>query len=86
MVAKDPASGDIIHGTRGLRKLRQAQPGGGKSGGYRIITYYHSPALPVFLIAAFGKNQRADLTKAEANALGAMVTAMAANYGRRMTR
>ncbi len=85
-VARNPTAGDLIQRTHGLRKLRHARPGGGKSGGFRIVTYYHSPALPVFLITAFGKNQRSDLTKAEANALGAMVKAMAEAYRKRTRR
>ena len=80
VVSKDPGAGDLIQGTHGLRKLRHARPGGGKSGGFRVITYYHSP---VFLITAFGKNQRSDLSKAEANALGNLVKSMAENYRKR---
>lgn len=80
VVAYAPESGDLIQGTHGLRKLRHAKPGGGKSGGYRVISYFHSNSLPVFLITVFGKNQKSDLTKAEASALGGMVKAMASNY------
>jgi hypothetical protein len=82
-VASDPTTGDLLQGTHGLRKLRHARPGSGKSGGFRVITFYHSPALPVFLITVFGKNEKANLSRAEANALGEMVKAMAANYQRR---
>ncbi|MCX7304421.1 MAG: hypothetical protein NTV73_08780 [Hyphomicrobiales bacterium] len=34
------ADGDIMPGTGGARKLRFAGRGKGKSGGYRIITFY----------------------------------------------
>jgi hypothetical protein len=85
-VANEPHSGDLIQGTHGLRKLRHARPGGGKSGGFRVITYYHSPSLPVFLITVFAKNQRSDLSKAEANVLGNMVKSMAENYRKKNAR
>lgn len=39
LVAADPQVGEIMPGCGGARKLRVARPGGGKSGGYRIITY-----------------------------------------------
>jgi len=30
-----------------------------------VIYYYHSERLPVFLLAAYAKNEKANLTKAE---------------------
>ena len=41
-LAEHPNSGDLIKGTGGIRKLRWARRGGGKSGGIRIIHYYHN--------------------------------------------
>ncbi len=35
-----PGMGDIIQGTRGLRKVRWRQEGRGKSGGVRVIYYW----------------------------------------------
>ena len=85
-LAVDPSAGDLIRGTHGPRKLRHARPGQGKSGGYRVITYFHSAGLPVFLITVFGKNQKANLTKAEAIALGEMTKAIATNYTKKEQR
>jgi mRNA-degrading endonuclease RelE of RelBE toxin-antitoxin system len=39
-VAANPSDGDSIEGTGGARKLRFAGKGRGKSGGYRVITFY----------------------------------------------
>ena len=38
LIAANPEVGEIMPGCGGARKLRVARPGGGKSGGYRVIT------------------------------------------------
>lgn len=38
VLVENPAAGDIIRGGGGIRKLRHALPGRGKSGGVRVIT------------------------------------------------
>ena len=40
-LAAHPASGNIMQGTGGIRKLRWATQGKGKSGGVRVIYYFH---------------------------------------------
>ena len=45
----------------------------GKSGGVRVIYYYHSERIPLYLLTVFGKNEKNNLTKAEANALSKLV-------------
>jgi hypothetical protein len=69
ILANNPEAGDEIAGTGGCRKLRLAGKGKGKSGGYRSVTFYSGGAIPVFLITVFAKGDRANLTKAECNAL-----------------
>jgi hypothetical protein len=81
-VAGEPTRGDLMVGTGGLRKFRFARPGGGKSGGFRVLSYYVSEQLPVFLIGVFGKGDKANLTTAEKNAVAARLKAMAATYAR----
>jgi hypothetical protein len=49
-LASDPAMGDEIAGTGGCRKVRIAGRGKGKSGGYRVVTFYSGEALPLFLL------------------------------------
>ena len=68
-LAGRPDAGDPIQGTGGARKVRFAGRGKGKSGGYRVITFYSGGDLPVFLLTVFAKGERADLSKAERNAL-----------------
>jgi hypothetical protein len=68
-----PTAGDLVEGTGGVRKLRWARDGRGKSGGVRVIHYFHSEAMPLYLLTMFAKNERANLTKAERNALAGLV-------------
>jgi hypothetical protein len=50
-VAANPAAGVRISGTGGARKIRFAGRGKGKSGGYRVVTYFAATDVPVFLLA-----------------------------------
>ena len=62
-LAAHPAAGDLIEGTGGVRKLRWGRDGRGKSGGVRVIYYFHSEAMPLYLLTMFAKNERANLSK-----------------------
>jgi hypothetical protein len=66
-LAANPTAGDVIPGTGGVRKLRWGLAGRGKRGGARIIHFFHSAELPLFLLTAFAKNERTDLSQAERN-------------------
>jgi hypothetical protein len=72
-LAANPKAGDLMQGTGGIRKLRWARGGRGKSGGARVVYYYHSDAMPLYLLTAFGKNERPNLSKAERNDLAGLV-------------
>ncbi|MEP7352133.1 MAG: type II toxin-antitoxin system RelE/ParE family toxin [Acidobacteriota bacterium] len=79
-LAENPLAGALIAGTGGVRKLRWALPGQGKRGGARVIYYFHSEQLPLFLLAAYGKNEKANLTQAERNAMAKLVPQFAQSY------
>ena len=79
-LAANPEAGEIIVGTGGARKLRWRRPGTGKSGGYRIITYFAGRALPVFLLTLYAKGERANLTPAERNMLRVILSRIADTY------
>lgn len=49
----------------------------GKSGGSRVIYYYHSDRIPLFLLTAYGKNERANLSRTECNELAKLVEILA---------
>ena len=79
-VAANPQAGDLIVGSGGARKLRFAAPGRGKSGGYRVVTYYGAGDLPVFLLNVFKKGDRVNLSKAEINELREELSHLAREY------
>jgi hypothetical protein len=84
MVARDPECGVLIEGTGGVRKVRFAVGGRGKSGGVRVVYYFHSDKAPVYLLLAFAKKDRANLTAAQVNALAGLVRKLKAEIeGRR---
>ncbi|MCW5979852.1 MAG: hypothetical protein KIT09_17360 [Bryobacteraceae bacterium] len=58
-------------------------PGMGKRGGARVIYYYHSERLPVFLLSAYAKGRKENLSKAEQNAMKRLVPALIAGYPRK---
>nr|WP_286207888.1 type II toxin-antitoxin system RelE/ParE family toxin [Hephaestia sp. MAHUQ-44] len=80
-IAANPEAGVSLGG--GLRKVRIARPGGGKSGGYRTIYVFGGAHMPVFLVTVFAKNERDNLTKVEQAELIAMSKALLARYGDR---
>lgn len=82
-IAASPEAGEIIPETGGVRKIRWALPGMGKRGGARVIYYYHSERLPVFLLSAYAKGRKENLTKAEQNAIKRLVPVLLAGYPRK---
>ncbi len=68
-LASAPLRGDVLAGTGGIRKVRFARGGRGKSGGVRVIYYFYTAAKPIYLLEIFGKNEKANLAVAERNAL-----------------
>jgi hypothetical protein len=77
-----PNAGVLIQGTGGIRKLRWARSGRGKSGGVRVIYYFHNSGMPLYLLTLFGKNEKTDLSKAERNVLSRAVERLVKNWSR----
>ena len=85
-LAANPEAGDEIQGTGGCRKIRVAGKGRGKSGGYRVITFFTGADLPVFLVTIFAKGEKDNLTKSERNGLAKITTILAAEYRKKVVK
>jgi len=65
----------------GVRKFRFARVGSGKSGGYRVIhAFSPEDGTPVILITVFAKNEKANLSKAETEAVKTLGKALTETY------
>jgi hypothetical protein len=84
MIANRPEAGDEISGTGGARKVRVAGRGKGKSGGYRVITFYSGKDAPVFLLALYSKGEKTNLSKAERNELKDVLGDIVREYRKRV--
>jgi hypothetical protein len=83
-IALNPEVGEVMSGTGGARKIRFAGRGKGKSGGYRVITFYGGGDIPVFLLDIFGKGSKANLSKTKRNELKTMLTALPQRWREQM--
>jgi hypothetical protein len=64
-LVEDPLAGDVIAGTGGLRKLRFARKGVGKSGSNRVCYAFFPDHGIILLPLVYGKSAKKDLTPAE---------------------
>ncbi len=81
-IAGSPANEVLMRGAGGVRKSRWSAGSRGKSGGVRVVYYYHSPEIPIFLLTVFAKNERDNLSQAERNILKQLTTDLMATYRR----
>ena len=72
-LSTNPKAGVLIEDTGGIRKLRWRRAGRGKSAGVRVIYYYHSEIMPLYLLTVFGKNERTNLSQQEKHILAKLV-------------
>lgn len=82
-VASNPDAGDVIAGTGGVRKLRWGIAGKGKRGSARVIYYYLNESIPLFLLGAYAKSRKANLSAAERNEFRALVPRLVRGYLKR---
>ncbi len=78
-LAADPQAGISLGG--GLRKVRVARRGSGKSGGYRVLHFYRAPDMPLFLLTVFAKNEKANIFRSEKADLIKLCDLIAETYG-----
>jgi hypothetical protein len=65
VLVENPERGDIIKGGGGIRKLRFAQSGRGKSGGVRVIYYWLRDDGQIYMLLIYPKSKKDDLTDRE---------------------
>jgi len=70
-ISINPKAGAIMRGTGGARKLRWKikENNKGKSGGVRIIYYYHNTDIPIFLLTLYPKNVKDNLSEKQKKSL-----------------
>jgi len=82
-LARNPAAGDLIPGTGGVRKLRWGLEGRGKRGGARVIYFYHDVDMPIIVLTAYAKNQRDDLSQQDRNEMKRLTVLLVGAFKRR---
>jgi hypothetical protein len=80
------AAGDEIPGTGGVRKLRYALQGRGKSGGVRVIYYFFDEMNPLLALFLYAKNDQANLTPAEKKLATSLAAALKAEAKARRSK
>ncbi len=68
-LVSNPDAGDIIQHSGGLRKLRWRSATKGKRGGIRVIYYWYVRADEVYMLLAYGKGEKDDLSAKEVRRL-----------------
>ena len=82
MLLKDPTSGPVMEGTGGIRKVRFPLENKGKSGSVRVCYTDFEEYEVTYLITAFTKDERENLTKSEKNVLKKLVKALKEEAGK----
>jgi hypothetical protein len=79
-LAQHPDVGDVMEGTGGLRKVRVAMAGRGKSAGARVIYYHFVPNSHIAMLLIFAKNEREDLATEQRKALRKIIETWTRHY------
>jgi hypothetical protein len=80
-LALAPEAGVLLKGTGGIRKMRFAVGAKGKSGGVRVVYYFYNRSMPLFMLSVFAKNEQANLSAAQRNALAKLAELIRETYG-----
>jgi len=57
-----PDAGNIVRGSGGVRKVRWAKSGQGKSGGLRAIYYWKKTDHEIWMLTLYSKSERATIS------------------------
>ena len=79
----NPQKGDVMQGTGGLRKVRVAFEGKGKSGSARVCYVDFAVYERIYLITAYSKDEKDNLSKAERNEVKKLIHILESTIDRR---
>lgn len=79
----NPQKGDVMQGTGGLRKIRVAFEGKGKSGSARVCYVDFAVYERIYLITAYSKDEKDNLSKAERNEVKKLIHILESTIDRR---
>ena len=82
-IVANPSGAPLIRGTGGIRKSRWAGSGRGKRGGVRTIYFHQAGPEVIYMLTAYAKADRSDLTPADRKALSRLVAAIKKEEKRR---
>jgi hypothetical protein len=72
-LVEDPERGDLIQGGGGIRKVRHAVQGRGKSGGVRAVYYWIKDRHQIYMLLVYPKSKKDDLSDQETAILRELV-------------
>lgn len=72
-ILKDPKAGKVIQGTGNLRKMRFSYENKGKSGSARVCYVDFVVQETIYLITAYSKKEKDNLSKTERNTIRKMI-------------
>jgi len=75
-IAANPKAGDVIPETGGVRKVRWNTRGGGKRGGARVIYFYADLTRPLYLLMAYAKARKEDMSANEKRTVRNLVSVL----------
>ncbi|MDR1625855.1 MAG: type II toxin-antitoxin system RelE/ParE family toxin [Spirochaetia bacterium] len=73
---RNPKAGSVMRGTGGLRKIRMAFEGRGKSGSGRVAYVDFTLHETIYLITAYPKNAKDNLSESERNEIAKRLIAL----------
>ena len=82
-LAANPDIGNVVRGSGGVRKVRWSRRGTGKSGGVRVIYYFHNESMPLYLLTLFAKNDRSNLSQSQRNELSDLTRILVQEWERK---
>ena len=77
-LAANPKAGAVMPGSGGLRKMRFAPEGQGKSGAFRVIYFLLNDEIPILALLLYGKNEQANPTPDQKKAMRSLVDTLKA--------